>query len=95
MGAFSLTKIRKVRKTYFFLPPEEAVYTVTPIQDWLKENEGGERLWPHVLRCEQRAGDIMFIPGTYAHGVLNTRRTIGVATEIITRHSNHWTGRWD
>ena len=83
------------RKEWFVLPPADAVYSTVPIKAWLRQQEEEGGMPPSLLRCTQRRGDIMFIPGTYAHGVLNTKRTIGVATEMITRMADHWSGRWD
>lgn len=35
-----------------------------------------------ALHCVQEAGDIMYVPTGWAHAILNTRETVGVASEF-------------
>lgn len=39
------------------------------------------------LECEQHAGDMLFVPDLWAHGVLNMDEVIGFATEFNARAS--------
>ena len=36
----------------------------------------------HLLTCTQFAGDVMFIPESWAHGVLNVQTSVAVASEM-------------
>lgn len=33
------------------------------------------------LRCEQRGGDVIYVPSAWSHAVLNTRTSVGYAVE--------------
>jgi hypothetical protein len=34
------------------------------------------------MRCVQRAGDIIYVPGLWGHGVLNLQDSVGCAVEM-------------
>jgi len=74
----------KGEKMYVLLPPVHAVYSIDPVMFWLKNQE--KELIQHALFCTQQKGDILYIPGMYSHGVLNKKKVIGVATEMLGRH---------
>ena len=38
--------------------------------------------WESILECVQEAGDILFIPSGWHHGVLNTQESVGIALEL-------------
>lgn len=38
------------------------------------------------LECVQEAGDIMYVPTDWGHGVLNLETSVGVATEFSWGH---------
>jgi hypothetical protein len=35
-----------------------------------------------TLRCIQHAGDVIFVPSGWAHGVLNLKESVGIAVEF-------------
>jgi hypothetical protein len=76
----------KGEKLYALLPPEAAIYSITPLDKWLEKEENRNAYKKKLLFCTQRRGEIIFIPGMYAHGVVNQKKVIGVATEILSRH---------
>ena len=76
----------KGEKLYALLPPAESVYSITPLETWLENEENKEKYEHKLLFCTQRRGDVMFIPGMYAHGVVNQKKVIGVATEMLSRN---------
>jgi hypothetical protein len=44
------------------------------------------------LWCTQPSGDVLFVPGMYAHGVVNQKKVLGVATEMLSRHGEDLMG---
>ena len=38
------------------------------------------------LECEQRPGDVLFVPRLWGHGTVNLGETIGVAMPFALRH---------
>lgn len=38
--------------------------------------------WKTISECVQEAGDVLFIPSGWHHGVLNTQESIGIALEL-------------
>ena len=36
-----------------------------------------------ALECEQRAGDLLFVPSNWGHAVLNLETSVGLAIEVI------------
>jgi hypothetical protein len=81
----------KGEKLYALLPPEAAVYSVTPLREWLKEVVDAETK-QQILWCTQHSGDVLFVPGMYAHGVVNQKKVLGVATEMLSRHGEDLMG---
>ena len=39
-----------------------------------------------ALSCTQRAGDVLYVPCDWGHGVLNVRPSVGVAVEFSWGH---------
>ena len=37
------------------------------------------------LECSQRAGDVMFVPQNWGHGIYNTRQSVGIAVELLSK----------
>ena len=52
--------------------------------EWLRR-DGGAALPAPPLRCEQRAGDVLFLPRLWGHGTLNVGEVDGVATPFSLR----------
>ena len=38
---------------------------------------------PLRLECEQRAGDLLFVPNNWGHAVLNLEPSVGLAVEVV------------
>jgi len=73
------------RKRWFLYRPEDAMYRAVPVHQYLTEE------WPDLpaskrpMECEQRAGDIIFVPSLWGHGVINLEESVGLALEF--RHA--------
>jgi len=71
------------RKAWWLAPPRDAAYSSTPVARWA---EGGPERYASagrtLLRCEQRAGDVLYLPDFWGHAVLNLQPSVGVATEF-------------
>ena len=71
------------RKAWWLAPPRDAAYSSTPAARWA---EGGATRYASagrtLLRCEQRAGDVLYLPDFWGHAVLNLQPSVGVATEF-------------
>ena len=72
------------RKRWLLLPPAEARYSAQPISQWLQEDAAQlERLGQEPpLECVQEAGDVLYVPCDWGHGVLNLEASVGVAVEF-------------
>ena len=69
-------------KKWFLYPPAHQIMSNSQILRFL-ENEV-EVLAPRAgrpLECTQRAGDVVIVPESWAHGVLNVEESVAVATE--------------
>ena len=64
------------RKTWYLRPPPTATYSVEPPRAW----RGKPR---DAVVCEQRAGDILYIPGGWGHAVINEEPSVGAAVEFV------------
>ncbi len=64
------------RKTWYLRPPPTATYSVEPPQHWYGEPRD-------AIVCEQRAGDILYVPGGWGHAVVNEEPSVGVAVEFV------------
>ncbi|KAH8065923.1 ubiquitin-protein transferase [Aureococcus anophagefferens] len=62
-------------KTWWLLPPADAVYSVAHPATWRAPPAG-------ALACVQRAGDVLFAPANWAHAVRNDEPAVGVAVEF-------------
>jgi hypothetical protein len=76
-------------KKWLIYPPHNMIMSNRQILDYY-ENQmsqlvdlGGRAVVP--LTCVQTAGDVMILPESYGHGVLNLQESIAVATEF--KHS--------
>ena len=54
--------------------------------DSSRSSSGADPASPHshhaMLECEQRGGDVVFVPAYWAHAVLNARDSVAVALEF-------------
>lgn len=81
-------------KVWYLLPPSEAVYSTVPISQWVQMAEAAavngtapgpgeppDFPWHALTVAEQKAGEVLWVPAGWAHAVLNTEPSIGVAVE--------------
>ena len=70
------------RKLWLLWPPAQAFYSKRPILDYLRHE------FPHLeprerpLTVVQEAGDVVFVPSGWAHGILNLKEGLGLAEEF-------------
>lgn len=71
------------RKKWTLLPPRHSLYATEHIQNWLKgdqykklKEEGA------MLECIQEPGDVLYVPSSWGHGVLNLAESVGYAMEF-------------
>ena len=79
-------------KRWLLLPPATAQFSADDVWTWAGAEEQRERLAElaargGLLQCDQRAGDLLFVPKMWGHAVVNTRTSVGVAVEF--------TGPWE
>ena len=67
-------------KLWELRPPPHALYsTIHPAADLL----GPELSQSPALRCIQRSGDVLVVPDSWSHAVLNLGASVGVASEFV------------
>ena len=81
-------------KQYRLLPPNCGFYSVVPPVHWTADSNS-KKCNDQMISFQQRPGDVVFIPSGFSHSVINDGPVIGVATEMMSRHTNMWTGRWN
>jgi hypothetical protein len=91
MVAFPLLANSQSKLTTVVAPLFLVSVTVTPLREWLKEVVDAETK-QQILWCTQHSGDVLFVPGMYAHGVVNQKKVLGVATEMLSRHGEDLMG---
>ena len=64
------------RKAWYLRPPPTATYSVEQPRNWYGEPRD-------AVVCEQRAGDILYVPGGWGHAVINEEPSVGVAVEFV------------
>ena len=69
------------RKRWFLLPPY-ALWGPTgmPMLSWVRDFY--PQLAPHVHECIQEAGEVLYVPSDWYHGVLNVKDSVGVVVEV-------------
>ena len=72
------------RKLWMLYPPDAAFYSELHPLEWLRRGSSRGALNP-PLKCEQRAGDVLFVPRLWTHGTINFGETVGVATPFSLR----------
>ena len=63
----------------YLFPPYYQTLSNHQIYEWATEERF--KMKPAAIECTQRAGDLMFIPHGWTHGVLNTKTTVALAME--------------
>ncbi|CAM9173388.1 unnamed protein product [Chrysoparadoxa australica] len=67
-------------KTWYVVPPRSAAFSKEPISAW-RQRAGKEE--GDMLRCQQRAGDLVYVPFDWGHAAINERdRTFGYTMEL-------------
>lgn len=73
-------------KKWLIYPPHDMIMSNRQILDFYEtERESFAARGVHPVTCVQTAGDVMIIPESWGHGVLNLQETIAIATEY--KHS--------
>ena len=71
------------RKRWLLYPPSQAFYTELHPLEW--QRRAANRSMAAPLECEQRAGDVLFVPRLWAHATINVGEVVGVATPFALR----------
>ena len=69
------------RKRWFLSHPNDATYSREHVVEWLERKGGYDQ--SRVLECVQQPGDLIFVPTSWGHAVLNLQTSIGAAFEIL------------
>ena len=70
-------------KRWFLWPPSHAHFVFRHVRDWYGGySDGGARDGPVAVECVQRPGDVLYIPESWGHAVVNLQDSIGVAYEF-------------
>eukprot|EP00605_Chrysophyceae_sp_TOSAG23-4_P001429 GSChrysophyteH1.ASY1.ANO1.1557.1 assembled CDS len=73
-------------KKWVLYPPTHMMMSKEQIYDFfqggMNEIKKKPRIQPRPSMCVQTAGDVMIVPESWAHGVLNIQQSVAVATEI-------------
>jgi JmjC domain, hydroxylase len=84
-------------KQWFFLPPYEALFSSKYIGSFLLDyyNQRAtnqtfvEQNQIEMLTCRQYAGDVMYVPQWWSHGVFNLKPSVGIAIEFNPKLSTY------
>ena len=69
------------RKRWFLLPPNSLWGpTGMPMMRWV--HEFYEKLAPDMYECVQEAGEVLYVPSDWYHGVLNLKDSVGIVVEM-------------
>ena len=93
------------RKRWLLYPPNASFYSEVHPLEWLRRRAEDQettradapdhattRLQPPPLECEQRAGDVLFVPRLWGHGTVNLGEAVGVAIPFTLRQSVDYAG---
>ena len=83
------------RKKWQLVPPNASFYSELHPKEWLRRTGGdgaGETRGGAALECEQRAGDVLFVPALWGHLTLNLGESVGVATPFTLRNGVDYGG---
>lgn len=72
-------------KKWVLYPPHDRVLSNRQILQYIKEGDMDSiaQKGARMLTCVQTAGDILVVPESWGHGVLNIQQSVAVATEAI------------
>ena len=71
------------RKRWVLLPPRHSLYAIEHIQHWLESEDYKKlRAAGSTVECIQEPGDVLYVPTSWAHGVLNLAESVGYAMEF-------------
>lgn len=78
-------------KRWYVSPPRDSVYSRTPVAAWAAAIDDAPVVTDATpLRCTQRAGDIVYVPGEWGHAVVNgAEDTFGWAMELLNRRDTY------
>ncbi|CAE7521230.1 unnamed protein product [Symbiodinium microadriaticum] len=70
-------------KKWFLYPPSDMIMSSRQIREFVEEGDlkGFADRGVQVTTCVQVAGDVMIVPESWGHGVLNIQESVAVATE--------------
>ena len=74
------------RKLWLLWPPALAFYSKKPILDFIREDLPNLPVELKPLTAVQEAGDVMFVPSGWSHGILNLQEGLGLAEEFDLVH---------
>lgn len=78
------------RKRWLLYEPNASFYSEEHPLAWLRASR---RHLGHVpLECEQRAGDVLFVPHLWGHGTVNLEESVGVAFPFALRQGVDYPG---
>lgn len=66
-------------KQWMLYPPSSNFVSKQRAKEWFEEHGDDDR----ALRCVQRRGDLVFVPDSWGHAVLNTKETVALAFEFV------------
>ena len=66
------------RKRWLLFPPSHSFYSTAHVLDWARAVPHTLRASQHALECVQNAGDAIFVPAGWAHGVVYEGETLGI-----------------
>jgi ribosomal protein L16 Arg81 hydroxylase len=68
------------RKRWFLFPPSQRFWSAKPAAAWLAEDY--LQLEDPPIELIQEAGDVVFVPADWGHGVVNLEDSLAVAVEV-------------
>jgi len=77
-------------KRWYVSPPAATVYSRTPVAPWAAALDAAPVTDATPLRCTQRPGDVVYVPGEWGHAVVNQDEdTFGWAMELLNRRDTY------
>ena len=80
------------RKRWLLYPPNASFYSEIHPLEWLRRRPHGHDADDAALECEQRAGDVLFVPRLWGHGTINFGEAVGVAVPFALREGVDYEG---
>ena len=72
------------RKRWFMLSKYDAYNSRTAALHWFRGSRGGYdtlKKTEQLFECIQQPGDVIYVPESWAHSVINVETSVGVAME--------------